>query len=183
MKLFRKKEGIGAVEGTILMVAITIAIAATVYVYISGVEKPEPELEVLKKKYVDDTLALQIKIDDELNHKSYDDYHVAVVYYTSEVVPSVDHFSTRVIYTPVDHTIWFDLESSGGDAVHHLQTDFVPGEDNNSEYVVKVFLVPGYDRNIYNIKNNWLPLDTVDKTIVELFEDDCLDVVEFKVYW
>lgn len=41
-KIFRRKDaGVSAVIGVILMVAITVAIAATVYVYVSGMLEPE----------------------------------------------------------------------------------------------------------------------------------------------
>ena len=56
MKANRKfkedEEGVSAVIGVILMVAITVAIAATVYVYVSGMigQNPEktPEIQFIK---------------------------------------------------------------------------------------------------------------------------------------
>ncbi len=41
-KFFEKGDAVSAVIGVILMVAITVAIAATVYVYVSGMLSPVP---------------------------------------------------------------------------------------------------------------------------------------------
>jgi len=42
-KFINDEEAVSAVIGVILMVAITVAIAATVYVYVSGMLSPTPE--------------------------------------------------------------------------------------------------------------------------------------------
>ena len=145
-KFVEGDEAVSAVIGVILMVAITVAIAATVYVYVSGmigVQQKVPVVQMLAQEDTDRLTVINTDADVDWENLAIRSTENVRIYVNNEVgggtgwnlTANVYHqFNTSSIngYTtgnnPVHGSDFIDIESQGGTLLNDVTITFVHGD-------------------------------------------------------
>lgn len=126
-KFVEDKEAVSAVIGVILMVAITVAIAATVYVYVSGMMdtggQTAPELTLVKDNVAD---TLQIASADPSNLK-YGDLEMTLSSSGITRTTTWGDWGTTSEDVDAGDTFYFSVSGESTVSIRHIDTNTLLG--------------------------------------------------------
>lgn len=108
-----KNNSVSAVIGVVLMVVITVAIAATVYVYVSGLFNDTEIIETYVEGNVTSVVEYTIMNNEIVYNVTLNDIDTYLMVFENDPIPSVG-MELRFYYTPfydVDYLSVYRIES------------------------------------------------------------------------
>ena len=145
-KFVEGDEAVSAVIGVILMVAITVAIAATVYVYVSGmigVQQQVPVVQMLAQEDTDRLTVINTDADVDWENLAIRSTEDVRIYVNNEVGGATGWNLTANVYhqfntssvndysvgaNPVHGSDFIDIESQDGTLLNDVTITFVHGD-------------------------------------------------------